>query len=217
MIMSSSTSDRQKYVAELKRGSCSLLLRQPLTNSRFDGPSPLGLTMEPFVELQEITFGASPFKFWQRHTVGVQPRSLSGFMTISSLLNTTRPTVESVHPISTNPATPTWRPNQTVRRPSGGALRMFQDSAPGADSRKCGLEASAIVTLLEAWPGCRRPAPVAPPTLARRVGRHRPRTSIEAGVPVFVPGLDVWQTKIAAARRYEESRDHARPRRSQRI
>ena len=203
MITSSSTSDRQKYVAELKRGSVGLSFAESRLVCDL-----ATLVMESYLVRSSRS---APIQFWRVFSPNIiEPRRFVGLMTIRRLPYFAAPSLFASMPPDA------LRLFEPIDRPRSGFGRMFQYTAPSADRGQSRSKTPAIISrpVVIASPSSIIHRRHRPPFLARRMRHDRPRTSIETGVTVFVPGIDVGQAEIAASRRYKEGGNHARPRRN---
>jgi len=102
------------------------------------------------------------------------------------------------------PANPGGR-GKSMRRPCSGFCRVFQHTAESAHGVKRSGKAAAIIS----WAVVFSTPPLVidrrkrAPQLARRVGHNRPRPTVFAGVALFRPSVNFWQSCIASVRLYK--------------
>jgi hypothetical protein len=87
---------------------------------------------------------------------------------------------------------------------------MLEHAAPPTHGRDRRRKTTAVVPLHAAHLHGRPAVPVAAPPLARRMRDDRMRPRVRARVALFIPRVDIVETRIHAGRLDEERRDHKR-------
>lgn len=132
----------------------------------------------------------------------VEPRRLVRSMPVGALPHLAHPPKAATLPTYSG-----WL-IQPVGGPCPRLCRVLKHSAPAVHRRQCSSEASAVVP----WPVVfAAPSSVIhrrhrAPQLARRVGNHRQRPLVVAGIPRFVPCVYPRPTRVTPVRLYVERR-----------
>lgn len=157
-------------------------------------------------------FAFAPIQFWKFAADRVEPRRLARIVAVPALLNAACPSPMEVRG---NPSTFPRRLVQAEVSPCVAAARMLQDSTVSPDSGQRSLEAATVVTLCLALAGEldveRLAGPELPPTLAGRMGNHRKRAGVCAGIPDGVPWINPVNPEVAAVSLNEKRGNHINP------
>lgn len=95
--------------------------------------------------------------------------------------------------------------SQPVHRPGAGFCRVFQHAAKSAHRVQRSRKTAAVVTrpVVFTAPSLVVDRRKRTPQLAGRVRHHRPRPTVFAGVSLFRPRINFWQSCIASIRLYK--------------
>ena len=130
----------------------------------------------------------------------VEPRRFSRSVSIGALPYLTNPSAID----ASLPADAGGR-GKSMRRPCSGFRRVLEDAAESAHRLKRRSKATAVVSgpVVFAAPSLVIDRRKRAPQLAGRVRNNRPRATVFAGVALFRPCINFWQSCIASIRLYK--------------
>lgn len=137
---------------------------------------------------------------WRLGAVVVEPRCFRRPVSIGALPHLAHPPAIDA-PL---PANSGWR-GKSMHRPCSGFCRVFQHPAESAHGFKRSGKTPAVVPrpVVLATPALVIDRRERTPQLARRVRNNRPRPTVFAGVTLFRPCVNFWQSCIASIRLYK--------------